>query len=94
MPAIKDVDDALQRALKPTTRELAPVLREGGDAAEMRFMECCHCLWKAEGAELLEPFIDAAFNLLPARSRCILFQRMVTIVYLAQDNELGQAPRE
>jgi hypothetical protein len=29
--------------------------------------------------------IDAAFNKLPEKSRCVLFQRMLTIVYLAQD---------
>ena len=59
----------------------------GGDAAEMKFMECCRYLWQAEGAELIEPFIEAVFNKLPDKSRCVLFQRMLTIVYLAQDAE-------
>jgi hypothetical protein len=31
--------------------------------------------------------IDAAFNKLPDKSRCVLFQRMLTIVYVAQDSE-------
>ena len=43
--------------------------------------------WKADGIELVEPFIDAAFNILPEKSRSVLFQRMVTIVYVAQDSE-------
>jgi hypothetical protein len=42
-------------------------------------------MWQADGAELTEPFIEALFNTLPAKSRCVLFQRMLTIVYLAQD---------
>jgi hypothetical protein len=50
-------------------------------------MECCRYLWQAEGAELIEPFIEAVFNKLPDKSRCVLFQRMLTIVYLAQDAE-------
>ena len=68
-------------------KEIEPLLRAGGDAAEMKFMECCRHLWKADGIELMEPFIDAAFNKLPEKSRCVLFQRMLTIVYLAQDAE-------
>jgi hypothetical protein len=36
---------------------------------------------------LTEPFIEAAFNKLPEKSRCVLFQRMLTIVYVAQDAE-------
>jgi hypothetical protein len=36
---------------------------------------------------LIEPFIEAVFNTLPDKSRCVLFQRMLTIVYLAQDAE-------
>jgi hypothetical protein len=64
-----------------------------GDAAEMRFMECCRYLWKVDGVELIEPFILAVFNTLPEKSRCVLFQRMLTIVYLAQDGErLPTAP--
>jgi hypothetical protein len=94
MLGMNEVDEALQRALGLTTAEVAPLLREGGDAAEMKFMECCRCLWKANGAELIEPFIDAAFDTLPARSRCVLFQRMLTIVYVAQDKELAQAAAE
>ena len=37
--------------------------------------------------ELVEPFVDAAFDMLPAKSRSVLFQRMLTIVYVAQDSE-------
>ncbi len=65
-------------------KEIEPLLRAGGDAAEMKFMECCRHLWKADGIELMEPFIDAAFNKLPEKSRCVLFQRMLTTVYVAQ----------
>jgi hypothetical protein len=89
-----DVDEELRRGVGLTVQEVEPLLRAGGDAAEMKFMECCRCLWKANGAELIEPFIDAAFNTLPARSRCVLFQRMLTIVYVAQDSELAPAKGE
>jgi hypothetical protein len=37
---------------------------------------------------LVEPFIEAAFNILPAKSRTVLFERMLTIVYVAQDSEI------
>jgi hypothetical protein len=84
---IDDVDEELQRGFGLSTLELGPLLRTGGDAAEMKFMECCRYLWQAEGAELIEPFIEAVFNTLPDKSRCVLFQRMLTIVYLAQDGE-------
>jgi hypothetical protein len=94
MLGMNDVDDALKRGLGLATKEVEPLLRAGGDAAEMKFMECCRCLWKANGVELVEPFIDAAFNTLPERSRAILFQRMLTIVYVAQDSELLQTQRE
>jgi hypothetical protein len=49
-----------------------------------------HHLWKVDGVELMEPFILEAFNKLPEKSRCVLFKRMLTIVYLAQD---GERPR-
>jgi hypothetical protein len=49
--------------------------------------KCCHYLWKVNGVELLEPFILAVFNKLPEKSRTVLFQRILTIVYLAQDGE-------
>jgi hypothetical protein len=62
-------------------------LKRGFGLSEMKFMECCHYLWKVDGVELIEPFILAAFNKLPEKSRCVLFQRMLTIVYLAQDGE-------
>jgi hypothetical protein len=81
------VDQKLKRDMGLSLKELEPLLSAGGDAAEMKFMECCRLLWKAEGVELIEPFIEALFNKLPARSRCILFQRILTIVYLAQDGE-------
>jgi hypothetical protein len=82
-----DVDEELQRGFGLSINTLGPVLTAGGDAAEMKFMECCRYLWQAEGAELIEPFIEAVFNKLPDKSRCVLFQRMLTIVYLAQDAE-------
>jgi hypothetical protein len=82
-----DVDEELQRGFGLSIVEIEPLLRAGGDAAEMKFMECCRYLWQAEGAELIEPFIEAVFNKLPDKSRCVLFQRMLTIVYLAQDAE-------
>ncbi len=79
------VDDELKRGLGLSMTELEPLLIVGGDAAEMKFMECCRYLWQADGVELIEPFIEAVFNKLPEKSRCVLFQRMLTIVYLAQD---------
>ena len=69
-------------------KDLKPLFVAGGDLAEKRFMECCWCLWKAKGAELVEPFVNAAFNDLPETSRAILFQRMLTIVYVAQELEI------
>lgn len=51
-------------------------------------MECCWRLWRADGIKLVEPFVEAAFNKLPERSRSVLFQRMLTIVYVAQDSEI------
>jgi hypothetical protein len=62
--------------------------------SEKKFMECCWCLWKANGAELVEPFVEAAFNDLPEKSRAILFQRMLTIVYVAQEIEIKNAIEE
>jgi len=79
------VDDELKRGLGLSIKEIEPFLRAGGDAAEMKFMECCRYLWKTDGVQLIEPFIEAVFNKLPEKSRCVLFQRMLTIVYLAQD---------
>jgi len=84
-----DVNEELQRGFGLSVNELEPILRVGGDAAEMKFMECCRYLWQADGAELTEQFIEAAFNKLPEKSRCVLFQRMLTIVYVAQDAELS-----
>jgi hypothetical protein len=81
------VDEELKRGLGLSMKEIEPLLRAGGDAAEMKFMECCRYLWKADGVELIEPFIEAVFNKLPETSRCVLFQRVLTIVYLAQDGE-------
>lgn len=82
------VDAQLSRSLGLTMKEIEPILVVGGDLAEKQFMECCWCLWKADGIELVEPFIEAAFNILPAKSRSVLFERMLTIVYVAQDSEL------
>jgi hypothetical protein len=64
-------------------KEIEPLFAAGGDAAERKFMECCWCLWKAGGAELVEPFVEAIFNNLPDKSRSVLFQRLLTIVYVA-----------
>ena len=82
------VDAELIRSLGLTIKEIEPILAVGGDQAEKQFMECCRCLWKADGIELVEPFIEAAFNVLPAKSRSVLFERMLTIVYVAQDSEI------
>ena len=82
------VDVQLSRSLGLTMKEIEPILSVGGDAAEKQFMVCCWCLWKADGIELVEPFIEAAFNIMPEKSRSVLFQRMLTIVYVAQDSEL------
>jgi hypothetical protein len=81
------VDEELKRGFGLSIKEIEQSLRAGGDAAEMKFMECCHYLWKVNGVELIEPFILAVFNKLPEKSRCVLFQRLLTIVYLAQDSE-------
>jgi hypothetical protein len=57
-----DVDEELQRGSGLSINELEPLLKAGGDAAEMKFMECCRCLWQADGAELTEPFIEALLS--------------------------------
>ena len=88
------VDEELKRGLGLSMKQIEPLVKAGGDAAEMKFMECCRYLWKADGVELMEPFIEAAFNKLPEKSRCVLFQRMLTIVYLAQDGERRPTPPE
>jgi hypothetical protein len=88
------VEEELKRGLGLSMKQIEPLLKAGGDAAEMKFMECCRYLWKADGVELMEPFIEAAFNKLPEKSRCVLFQRMLTIVYLAQDGERRPTPPE
>jgi hypothetical protein len=85
------VDAELKRSLGLSMQDVRPLLAAGGDQAEKKFMECCWCLWKANGAELVEPFVDAAFNDLPERSRAILFQRMLTIVYVAQEIDIKNA---
>ena len=82
------IDAVLSRSLGLTIKEITPILAVGGDPAEKTFMECCWRLWKADGINLVEPFIEAAFNILPAKSRSVLFERMLTIVYVAQDSEL------
>ena len=56
------VDQKLKRDLGLSLKELEPLLSAGGGAAEMKFMECCRLLWKAEGVELVEPFIETLFN--------------------------------
>ena len=88
-----DVDEELQRGFGLSINELTPLLKAGGDAAEVKFMECCRYLWEADGAELTDPFIEAVFNKLPENSRCVLFHRMLTIVYVAQDaDRLSSSP--
>jgi hypothetical protein len=82
------VDAELKRALGLSLKKLEPLFATGGDAAEKKFMECCWSLWKANGAELADSFVEAAFNNLPAKSRTVLFQRMLTIVYVAQQSEI------
>jgi hypothetical protein len=82
------VDAQLRRSLGLSMKEIEPLLTTGGDSAERKFMECCWCLWKADGVELVEPFVEAVFNSLPEKSRSILFQRMLTIVYVAQNGEI------
>ena len=83
----REVDAQLKQSLGQTLKQIEPLLCAGGDPAETKFMECCRHLWQADGMELVEPFVDAAFELLPAKSRSVLFQRMLTIVYVAQDND-------
>ncbi len=82
------MDAELRRSLGLSMKDVKPLLAAGGDLAERKFMECCWCLWKANGAELVETFVNAAFNDLPGTSRAILFQRMLTIVYVAQEIEI------
>src|SRR5262249_16662552 len=90
----KVVEEELKRGLALSVKEIEPFLTAGGDAADMKFMECCRYLWQANGVELIEPFIEAVFNKLPEKSRCVLFQRMLTIVYLAPDGERLPTPPE
>jgi hypothetical protein len=86
MSRIDAVDAELGQSLRLSLKDLEPILKRGGDSAEQKFMECCWRLWKANGSELVEPFIEAAFNVLPEKSRCVLFERTLTIVYVAQDS--------
>jgi hypothetical protein len=65
----KVMDKELKRGFGLSIKEIEPFLRAGGDAAETKFMECCHYLWKVDGVELMEPFILAVFNKLPECSR-------------------------
>jgi hypothetical protein len=87
------VDQQLKRELGISLKELEPLLKTGGDPAEIKFMECCRVLWRADGVELIEPFIETLFDKLPELSRSILFQRILTIVYLAQDGERPPAAK-
>ena len=43
------VDEELKRGFGLSLKEIEPFLRAGGDAAEMKFMECCRYLWKVDG---------------------------------------------
>ena len=85
------VDAELGRSLGLSMKDVKPLFAAGGDLAEKKFMECCWCLWKANGSELVEPFVNATFNDLPEKSRAILFQRMLTIVYVAQEIEIKKS---
>jgi hypothetical protein len=85
------VDVELRRSMGLSIKEVKPLLVAGGDSAEKKFMECCWCLWKANGAELMETFVNATFNDLPEKSRSMLFQRMLTIVYVAQEINIQNA---
>jgi hypothetical protein len=102
---VEDVAEAVARALQvPETHAIT--YECGGLASTLtrNFSEplhtkpalnpCCRYLWKADGVELIEPFIEAVFNKLPEKSRCVLFQRILTIVYLAQDGEQLPTPPE
>jgi hypothetical protein len=84
------VDAELRRSLGLTTRQAKSIFRRGGDAAERKFMECCWRLWKINGSELIGPFIETAFDFLPEKSRRVLFERMLTIVYVAQDTAVSR----
>jgi len=88
MSGLSAVDKELRRGVGLSIDQVQLFLRTGGDASETKFMECCRCLWKVGGTELVELFVDATFDTLPAKSRCVLFQRMLTIVYVAQDAAL------
>ena len=85
------VDAELKRTLGLSMKELQQQFIAGGDSAERKFMECCWCLWKVNGIDLVEPFVEAVFNNLPEKSRSILFQRLLTIVYVAQDTQIKSA---
>ena len=89
----REVDAELRRSLGSSIKDMQPLFAAGGDPAERKFMECCWCLWKANGVELVEPFVEATFNRLPEKSRSVLFQRMLTIVYVAQDTEIKTVPK-
>jgi hypothetical protein len=87
------VDAELKQSLGLSMTDIKQLIKAGGDLAEQRFMECCWCLWKANGAELVEPFVESTFNVFPEKSRVVLFQRMLTIVYVAQEMEIKKADR-
>ena len=87
------VDAELKRSLGMSMKKVKPLFAAGGELAETKFMECCWCLWKASGAELVDTFVEATFNILPERSRVVLFQRMLTIVYVAQEIEIKNASK-
>jgi hypothetical protein len=44
------IDAELTRSLGISTKEVKQLIAAGGDLAERRFMECCWCLWKVNGA--------------------------------------------
>ena len=46
------VDEELKRGFGLSIKEIEPFLRAGGDAAEMKFMEYCHYLWKVKRSRI------------------------------------------
>jgi hypothetical protein len=61
-------------------------------------LQCPRCHWPDRWPSRKEKPRSAPrrtlFNKLPEKSRCVLFQRMLTIVYVAQDGERLPPPSE
>ena len=67
-------------------RELIPILKRGRDAAEKKYHGVLLVRVEGFGSELLETFIEAAFNM-----PTVLFERMLIMVYVAQDSVVKHA---